>query len=69
MADSKTTISRKAISAMIEFKKTIAEHRCMGRQRIVSMQELEKVGLVKCVSVNGMIADWTITEAGKAWTP
>ena len=61
-------LSAKAKSAMTEFKSLIAKGYCMGRKRIVSMQELEHAGLVKRIEVNGMIADWTITEAGKAWT-
>lgn len=56
-------------NAMIEFQQVIARRECMGTRRIVSMQALEEAGLVKRVLVNGLIADWTITEAGKAWKP
>lgn len=69
MSDQATKLTAKERSAMIEFKRCLADHFCMGTRRIVSMQRLENAGLVKRVTVNGMIADWTITETGKDWTP
>jgi len=48
------------------YRETVA-HNCIGRRRIVTMQALEKLGLARRVTVNGMIADWTLTPAGLAW--
>jgi hypothetical protein len=60
-------LTRMERAAMMEFKETVARGHCMGRRRIVSMQGLEQAGLVKRVTVNGMIADWTLTPDGEAW--
>lgn len=60
-------LSPKERDAMREFKRVVAMGHCMGRRRIVSMQGLEEAGLVKRVSVNGLIADWTLTQTGKDW--
>ena len=48
------------------YRETVWHHR-IGRRRIVTMQALEKLGLARRVTVNGTIADWTLTPAGLAW--
>ena len=53
--------------AMAVFKRLAADGQGIGRRKIVSMQRLEEVGLVKRITRNGMIADWELTEAGKGW--
>ncbi|MTJ93882.1 MAG: hypothetical protein F8N36_13640 [Desulfovibrio sp.] len=55
--------------ALEEFKAAVDAGRPWGRKRIVSMQACEEAGYVKRVTKNGLIADWELTEAGKAWTP
>jgi hypothetical protein len=63
----KPRLTAKERAALREFKLVVSKRQCMGRRRIVSMQGLEKAGLVKRVVVNGLIADWQITPAGQEW--
>lgn len=60
-------LTRMERAAMREFKESVAAARHWGLKRIVSMQGLEEAGLVRRVSVNGMIADWKLTPEGEAW--
>lgn len=62
-------LTKKEKSAMIFFMQEISKGFCMGNRRIVSMQGLERAGLVVRVTINGTLADWVITEKGRQWTP
>ena len=61
------TLTKTEISAMREFKHIIKMGRSLGRRRIVSMQGLERAGLVERITVNGIISDWKLTPAGVEW--
>jgi hypothetical protein len=52
---------------MREFKQLVAKGYSIGRHRIVSMQGLERAGLVKRIEHLGIIADWRLTLAGENW--
>jgi hypothetical protein len=60
-------LTKKEAAAMREFKALVAKGHAIGRRRIVSMQALEKAGLVQRITYNGMIADWRLTPAGEEW--
>lgn len=62
-----TELTKKEISAMREFKAVVARGHSMGRSRILSMQALERAGLVQRITHNGIIADWRLTSAGEKW--
>lgn len=62
-----TILTKKEMSAMREFKTIVARGHSIGRRRIVSMQGLERAGLVQRIEYNGIIADWRLTPAGEAW--
>lgn len=55
------------IAAMLECKARIAAGERMGTRKIASMQRAERAGLVQRIERNGLIVDWTLTEAGEAW--
>lgn len=64
-----TRLTSKEKNALLWAQKTVSIGHCVGRQRIVSMQALELEGFVQRITVNGMIADWRLTQAGKEWRP
>ncbi len=61
------TLTPHETKAMREFKARLLRGETMGTRKIVSMQGLEKVGLVKPVFGGGIIRDWQITPAGEVW--
>lgn len=63
------SLTKKELAAMREFQEVVARGHCMGRRRIVSMQALERAGLVTRVEHQGIIADWRLTPAGEVFNP
>ena len=63
----RVVLTRMERDAMRELKRHVEEGIPFGRKRIVSMQELEKAGLVERVTANGLIRDWKLTSAGEEW--
>ena len=66
------TLTKRQARVMAEFKGHATADTSRygwGRRKIVTMQELERAGLVERICVHGVIADWRLTPAGKEWRP
>jgi hypothetical protein len=60
-------LSRKEIEAIEELKRHKERGTYMGRRRMVSMQSLEDMGLVKRLTRQGMVVGWELTPSGETW--
>jgi hypothetical protein len=61
-------LDARAQAALLEFQAAQGPDRAeWGSRKIVSMQHLERLGLIRKVTRNGVIVDWELLPAGAIW--